>query len=1212
MPPSPSLRCSPRRELRTESQHKRGQSYESGVSVKVKDDDLALFNDMQVKERENFLLQSNDDLEDTLAKLKCFSDYRLDVSIPARGENSDLLNADTEKNDYDWLLTPPETPLFPYLDEDDRPVDVHSTRGRHRSQPISIPSSSMAERSQRSSRNSASPHNRSPSPRCSGSASSRGRASSAPHSSPPGLRTPTPVRRSSTPPNRPSTPRSSTPTHRKMSSGSSMQSSSSGRRGASPSKGSRGSSPSPKLQDWHADLLGFSSDAPPNLRTSLSDRPASYTRGLSPASTNGRERHSKYNRQSMSPTASRSASSSHSYDLDRFSPHSKGSIISSGDEDLDSVRSVSTGISPSPTARRNGAFVKSKAMGYAKKPSLTPSAFSAPKRSFDSSLKQMDQRKAPQNMFRPLLSSVPSSTFHISKTNTIHRPTFSRNSSLTTSSNASSEMGACVVPYNEGIEYEHTDVAVEWRNMPHTLQEESSVSNSVDGIKEDISCESRSDGDKKDIILNEFETPTSGLGNSNVPNAATDLLYVARNDHSNVNPCLRMTICSICNKVFSTAEAVDEKDTCNDCVEREKLHDIELRKTSCTQEHHTSLEEGKSSGLEHPLSLQKHKMFGTGLGQKHSYLEDDTVSHETNTRFAGESHKNMDVPGCSAESSYADLKIQHKAYVERGSGDSGENASTLDVITEERSISNQQLDVQQMGNAKILAESSSLELDAKEKDYGYVIFENKMVPATSESSCMPIRSESSSACSSTNVDRPERTGISVLLDRASSNKGPLIHGRTLTPSLQCAESTSLRDSMHTMKLSSSWNSSTGSTSLDLGSSRPKEQHTKQKLGIKKTGYVYAGNDSLVNSESSLSLERSGNSMDDLVHTHRNKVEDDVSAAPLNFIEHELTDYSMASNSEQSISLEHTACQTLHFSVSMADNYVNKNHSENIASGTPKLLESSTKLLTQHQCSVAYQNAEVDCGNGTGLCILPDKSFIGPGNDSGSSENSGPTLSDTRLDENSVSASDHSLKEAAKSNSNRMYCSSQPVMSTKLVLNEKNSQNFKYPQTGCKSVPVPLKLSESHSLPVNSVKDVSTAVLETSNGNTTSDIHEGLKATAKSSEDTVKGKDDRATQEKSTDKVTCKSAGTEEEQTTLEPVHSVSETNIPGPMDQTLTHRKHAQDSQRDNVKNSKTDMRFPPSEPWDHAKIHKIPGSIGKVEGTKPPKLESKCNCSIM
>jgi len=50
--------------------HRRGRSLEYGPSFKAreKDDDLALFNEMQSRESDNFLLQPTDDFEDLLSK----------------------------------------------------------------------------------------------------------------------------------------------------------------------------------------------------------------------------------------------------------------------------------------------------------------------------------------------------------------------------------------------------------------------------------------------------------------------------------------------------------------------------------------------------------------------------------------------------------------------------------------------------------------------------------------------------------------------------------------------------------------------------------------------------------------------------------------------------------------------------------------------------------------------------------------------------------------------------------------------------------------------------------------------------------------------------------------------------------------------------------------------------------------------------------------
>lgn len=37
-------------------------------------------------------------------KSRLFSDYNLGISIPTQGQGSELLNAEEDKNDYDWLV----------------------------------------------------------------------------------------------------------------------------------------------------------------------------------------------------------------------------------------------------------------------------------------------------------------------------------------------------------------------------------------------------------------------------------------------------------------------------------------------------------------------------------------------------------------------------------------------------------------------------------------------------------------------------------------------------------------------------------------------------------------------------------------------------------------------------------------------------------------------------------------------------------------------------------------------------------------------------------------------------------------------------------------------------------------------------------------------------------------------------------------------------
>lgn len=139
MPSSPLSRRSPARELKVESAQRRGHGLGTGYPLKAKDDDLLLFSEVQNRERDNSLLYS-DDFDESLcmslfgpwifylnilflyhsslffffywfincffhtwsAKLRYFSNINLGIMIPTRAESNDLLNADGDKNDYDW------------------------------------------------------------------------------------------------------------------------------------------------------------------------------------------------------------------------------------------------------------------------------------------------------------------------------------------------------------------------------------------------------------------------------------------------------------------------------------------------------------------------------------------------------------------------------------------------------------------------------------------------------------------------------------------------------------------------------------------------------------------------------------------------------------------------------------------------------------------------------------------------------------------------------------------------------------------------------------------------------------------------------------------------------------------------------------------------------------------------------------------------------
>ncbi|CAN8291137.1 unnamed protein product [Cochlearia groenlandica] len=442
MPPSPSLRCSPGKEI-PGKQHRRGHSIEYGILYRDKDEDLALFSELQDKERDDFLLHPSHGLEDAFStKLKHFSEF----TIPLQGESSRLLSAEGEKNDYDWLLTPPDTPLFPSLD-DEPPLASVGRRGRPQSQ-ISLSRSSTMEKRRRSSRGSASPNRLSTSPRSDSLHQIRGRTSSARHPSPAsGQRSATPVRRISPTPGKPLglVSRSLTPTSRRMSTGSTTLASPAVR-GTSPVTSSQGNSASPKIKVWQSNIPGFSLDVPPNLRTSLGDRPTSYVRGSSPASRNGRDAPSTRRRQSVSPSASRSVSSSHSHERDRFSSHSKGSVASSGDDDLHSLQSIPVVSSERVVSKRASLSPNSRTSRSSKL--LSPG--SAPRRPFESALRQMDHPKSHPSMFRPLASSLPSTSIYSGKGSSSYHHIMLRHSSPTVGNSSSSGQVTDFMPNTKG------------------------------------------------------------------------------------------------------------------------------------------------------------------------------------------------------------------------------------------------------------------------------------------------------------------------------------------------------------------------------------------------------------------------------------------------------------------------------------------------------------------------------------------------------------------------------------------------------------------------------------------------------------------------------------------------------------------------------------------------------------------------------------------
>ncbi|XP_068669260.1 flocculation protein FLO11-like [Aristolochia californica] len=498
-----------------------------GTMMKEKEEELALFLEMRKreKERNNLLLQSPDQLASPLGQKGGSSPiFKIMSSTPPRKTaTDDFLNSEGDKSDYDWLLTPPGTPLFPSLEAETNKHTVMSQIGTPKTRPTAMKSRLANPQGQPNSRgnavtrpssspglNSSSTGIRRPSSsggpgsttsRISRPATPSGRPVLLSTSKPSRPSTPTSrasipskptvpstkpsaaVARSSTPTARPTLPsaaktatRSATPTRRPSTPSSRPAStgppgrSSSVTKTAPPPKNpvpSRGTSPTVKSRPWKpSEMPGFSLDAPPNLRTSLPERPLSASRGRPGApstrsssvepSPNGRPR-----RQSCSPSRGRASNGSNhgsgSSVLTNRS-HSNGSDCPSpvliGTKMVERVINMRKLAPPKVDEQRSS--LGNTAGKSSSSPDSSGFGRNLSKKSLDMALRHMDFRRSIPGNLHPLMTNIPASSMYSVRSGPVRSRTISvSDSPIATSSNCSSEQSVnnnalCL----EGIEIE--------------------------------------------------------------------------------------------------------------------------------------------------------------------------------------------------------------------------------------------------------------------------------------------------------------------------------------------------------------------------------------------------------------------------------------------------------------------------------------------------------------------------------------------------------------------------------------------------------------------------------------------------------------------------------------------------------------------------------------------------------------------------------------
>ncbi|EEF34290.1 serine/arginine repetitive matrix protein 5 isoform X2 [Ricinus communis] len=506
--------------------------------TKEKDEELALFLEMRRREKDNALLDPPLGTNNALVASP-ISKIVSSVPMIRKTAADKFLDSENDKSDYDWLLTPPGTPLFPSWEKESQKT-VMSQNGISNTRVTALKSrltniqEEPALRSNIASKRTTLPSQPSYSNTSNRRPSSSGGPASAtrpatptgrptlstttkpsrastptsratlPSSKPMGnpVRSSTPTRtvaRSSTPTARPSVPaskstsRSATPT-RQMTTPSSAPcvAAPPGGRSSSVTKSnsilknpvqSRGSSPTVKSRPWKPnEMPGFSLDAPPNLRTSLPERPASATRGRpagagAGARSSSIESGSKVRPRQQSCSPARGRASNGSANGSRISIPTKGRAQNNGSDDVNPIlmgtkmveRVVNMRKLAPPKQDDHHSLLNNSG---GKSSSLDSTGFgrTLSKKSLDMALRHMDIRRSISGNLRPLTSIPASSVYSVRSGGSTKGKTSSvLDSPLATSSNASSEPSVNNNSlFADGIEMEVNDFGSENGNCSPT------------------------------------------------------------------------------------------------------------------------------------------------------------------------------------------------------------------------------------------------------------------------------------------------------------------------------------------------------------------------------------------------------------------------------------------------------------------------------------------------------------------------------------------------------------------------------------------------------------------------------------------------------------------------------------------------------------------------------------------------------------------------
>lgn len=401
-----------------------------------------------------------------------------------------------------------------------------------------------------------------------------------------------------------------------------------------------------------------------------------------------------------------------------------------------------------------------------------------------------DNRKSPQNMFRPLLSSVPSSTFYAGKASSAHRSLISRNSSVTTSSNASSDQGTSVALDTEGSDHNQDEMASECEKLPYSdIHEEVFAFDKIDVVNEATGHEIHDES--LDIHHSNFDIdPKSECSPADAEDSCRHSIVMevsppseanVKDDFSEVDSLENIAICSRCGCRYQPFSS-EERDfkLCPECSRKDEL--------LC------------GTTLDTAVVAEISPVLSTSVSEEEKLLDDLTpvmvvpelppVTDAGETKSSPDEENTEECKTFYSEQNQDSLRETSLARsVEEGGDDGHANKQEIGQLAVGHSLPDNYIGGHNLRHFN-----------------GYPNLK---------------------------VDISEGAGISLLLKRTSSSKGPVVQGRTFTAtSIPYDDLSYVRDSSKSLR--SSIGSFSASSSVDFNSARQIDNRVQRQLSVRKS------------------------------------------------------------------------------------------------------------------------------------------------------------------------------------------------------------------------------------------------------------------------------------------------------------------------------------------------------------------------------------------